>query len=115
MIGGLNLFQADSGRIEVGDVAALQAFADMATITILQHRATADASELNAQLTGAVESRIVIEQAKGMFAERTGIEVEDAFRWLRHNARRTNTRLSDLARRVIDGDVDAAEFEPPST
>jgi GAF domain-containing protein len=115
VIGGLNLFQSGEQPIPDDDLAAVQAFADMATITILQHRATADATALNAQLTEALESRVLIEQAKGIFAERAGIEVDDAFQRLRHRARSTNVRLSDLARRVVQGEVDPGEFDwPPS-
>lgn len=113
VIGGLNLFQLGDDQIVRADVAAVQAFADMATITILQHRAALDAKELTAQLAGALDSRVVLEQAKGMLAERAGIDVDEAFRWLRHHARSTNARLSDLCRRFLDGDVPAEAFEAP--
>lgn len=109
-IGCLNLFRSVADPIPQDDLAAVRAFADMATITILQHRATTDAQEVNRQLEGALGSRVVIEQAKGMFAERAGIEVDQAFDRLRDHARRTNVRLSDLARDFLDGRVPMQAF-----
>jgi AmiR/NasT family two-component response regulator len=55
------------------------------------------------QLQSALTSRVIIEQAKGMLAERTGLSTEQAFAALRRHARAGNHRLSDLARAVIDG------------
>ena len=72
VIGALNLFHIDPGEMRQADVDAAQALADVATIAILQHRATLEAQVLNEQLNQALNSRIVIEQAKGMVAEREG-------------------------------------------
>ncbi len=85
------------------DVEAAQAFADVATIAILQHRAVLEANILNEQLNYALNSRIVIEQAKGMVAERNGVNMEQAFSTLRNHARNHNRRLVDVATNVIDG------------
>ena len=103
IIGALNIFQDDPGGISGADLAAGQAFADVATIAILQHRASSEALVLNAQLDEALNSRVVIEQAKGMIAERAGQTMEQAFVRLRHRARSTNTLLTDVARDVISG------------
>ena len=78
-IGALNLFRADQGGLEEDDVNTAQALADVATIAILQHRTTLDSQALNDQLNHALNSRIVIEQAKGIVGERAGIDMEQAF------------------------------------
>ena len=71
IIGALNLFRAEEGDMEELDVVAAQALADVATIAILHHRAASEAQLVNEQLTLALNSRIVIEQAKGVLAERS--------------------------------------------
>ena len=99
-IGALNLFQAEEGRLDEADVAAAQALADVATIAILAHRAARDAQVRNEQLTEALNTRIVIEQAKGVVSERAGLDMDDAFTRLRRYARKHNLRLSDVAHAV---------------
>ena len=71
VIGALNLFRTETGSLNDDDVAVAQALADIATIAILQHRNASDLDVVNAQLRTALDSRIIIEQAKGMIAERT--------------------------------------------
>src|SRR6185312_634485 len=95
VIGALNLFNTQSGEMAPDDVEVAQALADTATIAILQHRAALEAQVINEQLSNALNSRIVIEQAKGMVAERTGLNMEQAFSTLRAFARRNNRRLAD--------------------
>lgn len=99
-IGALNLFQSDEGQLDDADLAAAQALADVATITILAHRAALDAQVRNEQLTQALNTRIVIEQAKGVVAERAGLDMEEAFTRLRRHARQHNLRLTDVAHAV---------------
>jgi GAF domain-containing protein len=111
-IGALNLFRAGEGSLNQADVIAAQAFADVATIAILQQRAAAEAQTLNEQLNHALNSRITIEQAKGMVAERTGLPMELSFNRLRGHARNRNLRLADLAKDVIDGAVPVASLDP---
>jgi GAF domain-containing protein len=107
VIGALNLFRAGPGELEPGDVELAQAFADVATIGILQNRAAAEAQVINEQLTEALSSRVVIEQAKGIVSERLTLDVDEAFAVLRQYARNNNQRLADLARAVIDGTLSA--------
>jgi AmiR/NasT family two-component response regulator len=106
VLGALNMFNVDAGRMRPADEAAAQALADVATITIIQHRAAAEAKLLNEQLAEALNTRIVIEQAKGMVAQQRGIDVAEAFTALRDHARAHNVRLADLARDVTDGRQD---------
>ena len=99
-IGALNMFRTEEGRMRDDDVVAAQALADVATITILQQRAVVDAQQLNQQLTQALNTRIVIEQAKGVVAESAGLDMEQAFALLRRHSRKNNLRLTDVAQAV---------------
>jgi GAF domain-containing protein len=102
-IGALNVFQATPGPFDQAAVLAGQALADVATIAILQARAVEDAARLAGQLEHALESRVVVEQAKGILAERLGIDPEMAFTRLRRHGRQHGLHLAELARRVVEG------------
>lgn len=101
-IGALNMFRADLGQMGDDDVIVAQALADVATISIIQQRASADAQAVTEQLQGALNSRIVIEQAKGVVAEALGIDMQAAFSRVRDHARNSNLRLGDVASSLID-------------
>jgi GAF domain-containing protein len=105
VIGALNLFHVEAGEMSTADIEGAQALADVATIAILQNRASVGAQVLNEQLQHALNSRVVIEQAKGMVAERSGLNIELAFNALRAYARNHNLRLVDVAESVIDGSL----------
>jgi GAF domain-containing protein len=104
-VGALNLFQSTPEPLGPNDLAAAQAFADVATIAILQHRSADASGILIGELRQALASRIVIEQAKGVLAARADTDVETAFGLMRHYARTHNVRLTDVARQVIHGDL----------
>jgi transcriptional regulator with GAF, ATPase, and Fis domain len=110
VIGALNLFSARSRVLTEDDVRAGQALADVATIGILAQRSLHQAELLAAQLQNALNSRVVIEQAKGVLAERRRISVDAAFALLRGHARNHNLRLSDVARDVAEGSTTASEL-----
>jgi GAF domain-containing protein len=112
VIGALNLFRGGQGEMGPADLEVAQAFADVATIAILQHRAAQEAQVINDQLTHALNSRIVIEQAKGMIAERLGLDLEQSFAVLRSHARSNNLRLADVADDVIRGTIAASALGP---
>ena len=76
----------------------------------MHHRASAEAQRLNEQLSAALTSRVVIEQAKGVLAERAGVDLAEAFSRLRAYARSSNLRLTDVAQAVIDGALNPAGF-----
>lgn len=111
-IGALNLLRDRAGPLDETDVASAQALADIATIAIIQNQVVIDAQTLNTQLSTALNSRVVIEQAKGKISEATGTDMNQAFRRLRNHARNHNTRLADLAERVADGSIDARSLDP---
>jgi transcriptional regulator with GAF, ATPase, and Fis domain len=103
VIGALNLFRATPGSFDPADIRVGQAMADVATISLLHERNVRRSDTLNEQLQTALNSRVVIEQAKGKLAERLGLDMDQAFGLLREYARARNLRLSDLAQAVIDG------------
>jgi GAF domain-containing protein len=112
VIGALNLFHVEPGEMSTADVGAAQALADVATIAILQHRASLDAQVINQQLQHVLNSRIVIEQAKGMVAERAGLNMDQAFSALRAYARNRNLRLAAVAEAVIGGSLAPSALGP---
>ncbi|NEC86231.1 GAF and ANTAR domain-containing protein [Streptomyces sp. SID12501] len=101
-VGALNLFRAAPGPFDPPATLIAQAMADVATISLLQHRTAHRSTMLNEQLQTALTSRVLIEQAKGKLAERQGIDMEQAFSALRGYARSHNMRLADVARAFID-------------
>jgi ANTAR domain-containing protein len=111
VIGALSLIGRESEEMSQIDLAAAQALADIATIAILKHRASLEAQVVNEHLRRAINSRIVIEQAKGMIAEREGVNMDQAFVRLRNHARNHNLRLRDLARDVSSGILAASRLD----
>ena len=103
IIGALNLFDTKAGALDSHTVRLGQALADVATIGILQARAIHYRDALAEQLQTALNSRVIIEQAKGVIAERRRIGMDQSFTLLRSMARSSNRRLSDLARAIVDG------------
>jgi GAF domain-containing protein len=103
VIGALNLFSIRNVALNQHDVAVAQAMADIATIGILQERAIHDSRAFSSQLEAALDSRIVIEQAKGIVAERNRVGVDEAFQQIRQFARNHNRLLSETARQIIAG------------
>ncbi|HEV3212029.1 MAG TPA: GAF and ANTAR domain-containing protein [Acidimicrobiales bacterium] len=104
-IGALNLFNSKEGPLDPDDVVVAQGLADVATIAILQHRSSLDARVLNDQLSNALNSRIIIEQAKGMVSQATACNMDEAFGRLRAFSRNHNLRLTDVATSVVDGEL----------
>jgi transcriptional regulator with GAF, ATPase, and Fis domain len=110
VIGALNLFRTEPGTLDHADVYAGQALADLATIAILQAREVHDTHAVVDQLQHALQSRIIIEQAKGVLAERAGIGMEVAFSRLRAYARAHQLKLARVAEDVIAGTLHTEEI-----
>lgn len=111
VIGALNVFgSAVGGGLTAGDIEVVQALADVAAIGLLQERAIRRGEALTEQLQGALNSRIVIEQAKGAIAQAKGIGVDAAFGILRDYARSRNRRLSEVAHAVVSDPAALAEL-----
>ncbi|MCX5008252.1 GAF and ANTAR domain-containing protein [Streptomyces sp. NBC_00638] len=113
VVGALNLFHTNRDRLGDDDIALSQALADVATIAILQQRTLEQSHVENSQLETALTSRILIEQAKGVLAERWNTSVDDAFTAFRSYARSRHLRLSDLAVRIISGGFDTVAIPAP--
>ncbi|MEU4606174.1 GAF and ANTAR domain-containing protein [Kribbella sp. NPDC023972] len=112
VIGAMNLFCRNQTSLSDDDLAVGQALSDVATIGLLQERTVRRGEIIAEQLQGALNSRILIEQAKGVLAERAGIGVDAAFAVLRTYARRNERHLSAVAAAVIDGSLDLT-LSPP--
>jgi GAF domain-containing protein len=120
IIGSLNLFRTEPGYLSEVDAHVGQAMADVATIAMLQERAVRSRTVLAEQLQTALNSRVVVEQAKGVLAERGGVGMDEAFSRLRDYARSRNHPLREVARGVIEGWAEVEEVtgapssQPPS-
>jgi hypothetical protein len=110
-IGALNLFTAGRALDEAGQATG-QAMADIATIGILSARAATRRDLLTGQLQTALDTRVLIEQAKGVLAERHQISMEQAFTVLRSRARSTSTKLTEVATGVVTGFLDLSALVP---
>lgn len=106
VVGAVNLFCTAVVELDEPTVALAQAMADVATIGLLQHRAVVERELLAEQLQTALNSRVVLEQAKGMLAERGGRSVSDAFTLMRGYARRTGQSLGLVAVGILDGSIE---------
>jgi transcriptional regulator with GAF, ATPase, and Fis domain len=113
IIGALNLFSTRQGAITEADAVLGQALADVATIGILQHRAIGEVRSLNEHLHYALNSRVAIEQAKGVVAERAGVTMQEAFERIRNHARNHNHRLVDVAQNIVKGDLVTELLDAP--
>jgi GAF domain-containing protein len=113
-IGAMNMLNDTRAPIGEPDLIVARAFADLAAVSILQHRVSEQVQRVNEQLSSALTSRVVIEQAKGVLSERAGIGVAEAFGRLRNYARFHGLRLTDVARAAVDGTLDPRAWDPPS-
>jgi GAF domain-containing protein len=103
VLGCLNLFLTEPVGLSAADINLAQALADVASIAIIQDQAARDAALREGRLQHALDSRIAIEQAKGMLAERGNVDMDEAFKQLRHFARSTNRGLTEVAESLIAG------------
>ncbi len=104
-IGAMSLYSNRSPGLSRRAAELGQALADVATIGILHERAFRREEMITEQLQNALASRITIEQAKGVLAERLHLTIEDAFALLRAYSREQNLKLADTARAVIEGEL----------
>jgi GAF domain-containing protein len=111
-IGALNIFLASTEPLSDSDLRLAQALADVATIGILQQRSVARASILAEQLQLALNTRISVEQAKGVIAEYGGVDMGAAFEALRTFARGSRAKLSTVARQIVSRELDPGQVIP---
>jgi GAF domain-containing protein len=110
VLGCLNLFMAEPVGLSDAEVALAQALADVASIAIIQDMATREAAVREGHLQHALNSRIVIEQAKGMIAERSAVDMDEAFARLRAFARNNNRGLTEVAEGLVSGSLAVDSF-----
>ena len=113
VIGSLNLFRDHEGALNGADATAAQALADVATISVLQERTIRDSSVVHDQLRRALDSRVVIEQAKGVIAHTHGVDMDQAFQLIRREARSTSTAMRVVAAGIVEGRVTIRESARP--
>ncbi|WP_150307815.1 GAF and ANTAR domain-containing protein [Planctomonas psychrotolerans] len=107
-VGAMNLFSIQVGKLNDRDIATARALTDIATIGIMQERLVRESSAVTEQLQHALDSRVLIEQAKGVLSEAHSIPLEEAFTWLRDHARRNQTSLRTLAESIATRTLDPA-------
>jgi GAF domain-containing protein len=112
-IGTLNLLRENTGELHPQDTVAAQAFADVATIGILHERTLREQSVLAEQLQAALNSRVVIEQAKGIVAYTQQIPVEEAYTVIRNYARSHQLPIRQVAERLVN--MTLRLNDPPAT
>jgi AmiR/NasT family two-component response regulator len=100
-IGALNLFQAGTRAFSLHELQVARVMADMATIGIINHWSIRQGEVLADQLQGALDSRVIIEQAKGVVAQRQGISMGEAFEYLRRSARSSHRPIADVATETV--------------
>jgi transcriptional regulator with GAF, ATPase, and Fis domain len=103
VVGAVNLFSKSTGQLDADTITLGQALADAATIGIVHQRAMARQEIVTEQLQTALNSRVLIEQAKGFLTHSLSIDVDEAFVVLRHYARANSRRLTDVADDVVQG------------
>ncbi len=109
VLGAMNLFSNTVGELNAPDAAVAQALADVATIGILQERNIRETGIVAAQLQRALESRVLIEQAKGVLSAQGDMDVDTAFTTLRTYARSHNLTLRAVAEAVTTRTLDVLE------
>ena len=112
-IGAINIFDVNLREITIHEASMVQAFADVATIGILQERSASDSAILTGQLSKALATRVIIEQAKGVVAEHLKATMDESFNLLRSYARSQNQRLTDVARGITEGSIRAQTLATP--
>lgn len=105
-LGALNMYRSEPRAFASDEVRLGQALADVAAVGILQERAIFEAERRSEQLQRALDSRVLIEQAKGVLVERHGMPPRAAFELLRRHARNNNRKLRDVCRDLMDGELD---------
>ena len=109
-VGALNLYTREASDLDGAARQAGQAFADVATIYLLHARDRAEHQRLTAGLQKALDSRVVVEQAKGYLVSQLGIGLDEAFELLRGYARPRSIKVAIVARAVVAGDLEVEEL-----
>lgn len=101
VLGAVHLFGAQSHTLNDGDLALLQSITDMAATTIDQTHRLQQTRALVSQLQGALDSRVIVEQAKGILAAQKQTDVSRAFNEIRSIARREQRPVRSVASEIV--------------
>ena len=113
IIGTMNLFAHQTGALSVRDAAVAQALADVATIGILQERVIRESNILAEQLHRALDSRVLVEQAKGIISHSLSVSMDQAFAVLRAHARDNNLTIRSVAEGISNLSVSVESIVRP--
>jgi GAF domain-containing protein len=102
-LGAMNLFRERDQPLGEEDLRLGQALTDVVTVALLQRRETTQARKHARQMQAALDSRVLVEQAKGMLAERLNVSPDEAFQLLRRHARNTNQKLHAVCSEIVNG------------
>jgi GAF domain-containing protein len=102
VIGAMNVYSIEARQWRDDDVQVAQVLTDMAAGYVANASDLEQSRRVTEQLTEALESRIIIEQAKGMLASEYRISVDEAFKVLRSHSRRHGASLRALADAVVN-------------
>lgn len=108
VLGALGLFGGTAGALDTEDLALAQAFAHVASVALVAGRVAADKTLLAEQLQTALDSRVVLEQAKGVLSQLGDLSMDQAFAVLRRYSRDHNRRLAEIAAAIVSRDLGAA-------
>ena len=108
-LGTLGLFSTQVGALNADDLDLAQALAHVASVALVADKALSDKAAINEHLQHALESRVILEQAKGVLVERGGLQMGEAFAALRHYSRDHNQKLRDLAHLLVSRELPAAQ------
>jgi len=101
VIGALNLYSPEPREWSDEDMAVAGVMADLATSYVVNVSKLRQQEQLSEQLQGALESRVVIEQAKGITAQQNSVTVEQAYQLMRSHARNNNASLRLVAQAIV--------------
>jgi GAF domain-containing protein len=105
VVGSMDLIATDVLNLTAAEISTAQMLGDVTVSYLANSRAFAEQSQLAQQLQHALDSRIIIEQAKGKLSERLGVTVTEAFELLRRYARNNGLKLHDVAAATVRGDL----------
>ncbi|RCH59662.1 ANTAR domain-containing protein [Streptomyces sp. SDr-06] len=111
-LGGMNLMMARPADVSGRDLRLARTLADAAAVALAHQQQLADRDAVLAQLQRALDSRLVIEQAKGVLSARLQVSMDQAFQRLRAHARSRQQKLTELSARIARGDVPAELLDP---
>jgi GAF domain-containing protein len=101
IIGALNLYSPEPRAWTDEDIAVAGVLADVATSYVVNASKLHQQEQLSEQLQEALESRVVIEQAKGITAQQHAVTVDDAYQLMRRHARNNNASLRVVAEAIV--------------